>query len=362
MVNIPAIPNNVYASLEASLESPLSPFELARENRYLYYYNTRFNQLQYDSSLYQNSQDYSERFLSHLLDVASFVKRFSSSEKKIVEIGCGKGGFFNVLSQQGFSNLSGFDAAYEGCDPRIEKRYFSDEDKGFNAEIIIMRHTLEHIPSPFQFLRSIIATNSNPNASIVIEVPCFDWIVKHQAWWDLSYEHCNYFSEESFRSAFPNSIIKKVFDDQYLLVKADSADFLEFDNIPSQTYDDIKLESLFPFFQMRGNGMSDLHFWNQSYFHGRYWVWGCATKGVLLLFHMKQLFSDYHPPEGCIDINPSKQSKYLPSLGYRVMHPEFLYSHLQDGDTIIVSNPAYHSEIESMVSTNTRKKFNLVSI
>ena len=362
-VNIPSIPNNVYENLEESLKSPLSPFALARNHQYGYYFNQEFKHLKYDATLYQSSPDNSNKFQSHLMNVVSFVKRFTYPNKKIVEIGCGKGGFFDVLSQQGFSNLSGFDSAYEGNDSRIQKRYFSHLDMGFSADMIIMRHTLEHIPSPFDFLRSIFEINSNKNASIIIEVPCFDWIVKHQAWWDLTYEHCNYFSEESFKSVFPSSIIERVFDDQFLLVKADSAELQgSYDISYSQNYDCINLESLFSFFQAKHDSIKDLDFWRESYSQSRYWIWGCATKGVLLLFHMKESFSDYHSPVGCIDNNPSKQSKYLPSLGYQVMSPEFLYRNIQDRDTIIVPNPAYLADINSMLSSNTSKRFNLVSI
>ena len=361
-MKIPAIPNNVYASMEEALDSPLLSFALTKDCNYCYHFNKEYEQLQYDSTLYQNSQDNSETFRSHLLNVACFVKRFSSPQTKIVEIGCGKGGFFNVLSQEGFQNLSGFDVAYEGVDTRIQKRYFSDIDMGFNADMIILRHTLEHIPSPFEFLRTILSINSNPNTTIVIEVPCFDWIIKHQAWWDLSYEHCNYFSEESFKSVFPSCIVEKVFDGQYLLVKADYGDLLKSDSPLPHSYEDIKVESLFSFFQARKSSVFDLNLWHKSDSNGRYWIWGCATKGVLFLYHMKKYFVDYQSPVGCIDINPSKQSKYLPSLGYKVMNPEFLYSCMEDGDTVVASNPVYVAEINSMISTNTGKSFKLISI
>ena len=361
-MKVPSIPCNVYTSLAESLNSPLSPFLFARHKHYCYHFNKEFSKLQYDATLYQASQEYSSRSQSHYLNVASFVKRFASPDNRIVEIGCGKGGFFDVLSRQGFLNLSGFDTTYEGNDSRIKKRYVSHLDTGLSADMIILRHTLEHIPSPFDFLRSIFEINSNKNTSIIIEVPCFDWIVKHQAWWDLTYEHCNYFSEESFRRFFPGAIVEKVFDDQYLLVKADSADLIERVKIPSKTYDDIKIESLFSFFKTRHASIKDLEFWKESQSQGRYWIWGCATKGVLLLFHMKESFSDYYSPVGCIDDNPGRQSKYLPSLGYKIMNAEFLYRNIQDGDTIIVPNPAYLAEINSRLISNTDKRFNLVSI
>lgn len=356
IVKIPSIPNNVYLTLEDSLSSPVSLFLLSKHLHYRYFFNKSYLQLKYDKTLYQNSQNCSPRFQHHLMNVTSFIKRFSSSEWNIAEIGCGKGDFLDILSQQGFVNLAGFDSAYEGSNPLIQNRYFSEEDTGFNADMIIMRHTLEHIPFPFDFLRKLLSINSNNNASIVIEVPCFDWIVNHQSWWDLSYEHCNYFTIESFKSIFPNCTIEKVFDNQYLLVKADYRDII--DPPPSlNEFEDVDVKDIFLFFRSSDIHDSDLDFTKNNFNEGRYWIWGSATKGVLMLYHLKSMFFNYKSPLGCIDINPSKQTRYLPSLGYQVMSPEFLYSNIQDGDIIVITNPTYKSEIISLLYINTDSKF-----
>ena len=43
---------------------------------------------------------------------------------------------------------------------------------------------------------------SNTNAYILIEVPDLNWIVKKQAFWDITYEHVNYFSQISLNKLF----------------------------------------------------------------------------------------------------------------------------------------------------------------
>lgn len=359
-MKIPSIPNNVYSTREESLSAPISQFSLSKHLHYGYFLNKEYQQIKYDKTLYQNSQNSSERFQNHLMEVISFIKRYSSPESDVVEIGCGKGHFFDILNQQGYANLAGFDSTYEGSNPLIQKRYFGEEDKGLNADVIILRHTLEHIPSPFEFLRKLLLINSNNNTSIIIEVPCFDWIINQQSWWDLSYEHCNYFTLESFKSLFPNCIIEKVFDSQYLLVKADYQDIVA--TSPPDEFVDVDVKEIFPFFLSNNIDDKELYFVKGNFNEGRYWVWGSATKGVLMLYHLKSMFSNYKPPLGCVDINPSKQTQYLTSLGYQVMNPDFLYSNIQDGDIVVITNPAYEMEIVSLLSINTNRKFKVFSI
>lgn len=74
--------------------------------------------------------------------------------KKIIEIGCGKGYFLEMLRKNGF-DVTGFDPAYEGDNPYIVKDYYSDQYSHLNADLIILRHTLEHIDDPLKFLHSI---------------------------------------------------------------------------------------------------------------------------------------------------------------------------------------------------------------
>lgn len=357
-MHLPLVTNNSYPNRDDALRCPLGLFALAKHSRFNYFFNKEYQQVEYDSTLYQNSVEGSREFQSHLLHVASYIKGFTTPSDKVVEVGCGKGDFFNILSQEGFQSLHGFDRIYEGNDSRINKRYFSEQDVNFNADIIVLRHTLEHIPHPFRFLLNILKINSNKNASLVIEVPSFDWITSHQAWWELGYEHCNYFTRDSFTTIFPNADVSEVFNNQYLLAKLDYNDIQEDVLNLSDDFEEVDVESLFPFL---GGSLNAIDNWKNFFSSKRYWIWGSASKGVLLLFHMKQFVGEYVSPVGCIDINPFKQSNYLPSLGYKVMSPVYLYDNLQNGDTVIVSNPNYLQEIKAMISSNTNKSFEILS-
>ena len=117
------------------------------------------------------------------------LKSFGIENKKIVEVGCGKGVFFNMMLDEGI-DCWGFDPTYEGNNERIKKEYFDESQKGIAADVIIMRHTLEHITRPFSFLHTIAKANEY-KGFLFVEVPTFDWIADKNAFWDIFYEHCN---------------------------------------------------------------------------------------------------------------------------------------------------------------------------
>jgi hypothetical protein len=94
-----------------------------------------------------------------------------------------------MLVATGFDNVVGCDPTYEGTNPRVIKRNFAAE-LGIRADAIVLRHVLEHIQDPVDFLRQLKDANGG-QGRIYIEVPCFDWICRHRAWFDIFYEHVN---------------------------------------------------------------------------------------------------------------------------------------------------------------------------
>ena len=84
-----------------------------------------------------------------------------------------------------------------------------------------MRHVLEHILNPINFLSEVKKSNGGQGL-IYIEVPCFDWIMKNRTWFDIFYEHINYFRLDDFKRMFGRVIeCGYCFGGQYLYVIAD---------------------------------------------------------------------------------------------------------------------------------------------
>src|SRR5690606_6279113 len=89
-------------------------------------FNSAFNPpvMDYDPA-YQNEQGTSPLFRSHLDGVADLIETHMG-RKSLVEVGCGKGTFLELLLRRGV-DVSGFDPTYEGDNPLVRKEYFSEE-------------------------------------------------------------------------------------------------------------------------------------------------------------------------------------------------------------------------------------------
>lgn len=278
---------------------------------------------------YQNEQAVSKVFQNHLNQVKEIIQQHFA-RLSLIEVGCGKGYFLEVLQKSGFQ-IYGLDPTYEGSNPDIIKDFFTP-DIGIQGEGIILRHVLEHIQNPLEFCSKIRETNGG--GKIDIEVPCFDWIIKHRAWFDIFYEHVNYFRMSDFYRMF-DTIYESgyIFGEQYLYVVAD----LNTLKIPVNDPDD-RIE--FPEDFIEGvnryaNYLTSKPLQNAA-------VWGGASKGVIFSLFMQHFGAKI---DIVIDINPAKHGKYLPATGIQVCPPEKAIKHLAGGTDIFVMNSNYLPEI-----------------
>lgn len=114
-----------------------------------------------------------------------------------------KGVFSGKVFANGF-DVTGFDPTYEGNNPRVEREYFKPGSIN-QANGLILRHVLEHVLILSTSRRQIAEANRG-TGRIYIEVPCFDWICMRRAWFDVFYEHVNYFRLSDFRRIFDTVI------------------------------------------------------------------------------------------------------------------------------------------------------------
>lgn len=352
-MKLPATNNNIYTSESEARTSPVSEFSLAVSDQYQYLFNFEFTEPTYDPHRYQNEQALSPFFRNHLLKVAEVLAdRFGTSDF-VCEVGCGKGSFLEILEESGFDNIVGFDRAYEGDNPKIIKDYLSVRYQPLNADVVVLRHVLEHISDPIRFLNEVEINNGQP-CKFVIEVPSADWILKSDSFWDFTAEHANYFTKESFRAMFGNLELVEMFGGQYLLALCESSN-LRINGHRSWTKSTV-LEKMIM-------DSTSAHHATRILRSGRYWVWGGSAKGVMLLFHLSQLLgTTFHQPEAIIDINPAKQGSYAAVTGIPIVAPSRLYEMALDGDTVLVVNPNYEHEVRAMIKTSCDKSVTVVSL
>ncbi len=339
---VPVFQNKVYPTAEAALSAEYGVVELVQSNTSGFIFNSAFNPdlMNYDIH-YQNEQSNSKVFRDHLKFVMELLKKHGIQDKKVVEIGCGKGVFFDMMLEEEIDCI-GFDPTYEGDNPKIIKEYFDESYNDINADIILMRHTLEHIPNPFSFIREIAKAN-NFKGKLFVEVPTIDWIREKGAFWDIFYEHCNYFSESSLSSMFEDAETGNFFGGQYIHLWADLSKLKD-------TIGDVKFD---PQSELVFTAAIDscTKLLNS---HESFAIWGAGAKGstFLNLLDPKKEHVKY-----VIDINPAKQGKHIACTGHPIFSPDKLED--EPVNAIIVMNENYITEIESMIKDQNTKIYTL---
>jgi len=218
---LPVLQNTTFATREEALASDRGAMCLVQDADTGLIRNAAFDpaKLIYDEN-YQNEQSCSSGFQRHLDEVQSIIGQHFAG-RKLLEIGCGKGVFLERLLADGW-DVKGIDPAYEGTNPHVVKALF-EPSLGMSGDAVVLRHVLEHIENPYAFLSKIAEANGN-RGLIYIEVPCFDWICRHRAWFDVFYEHVNYFRLSDFHRMFGTVLQSgRIFGEQYLYVVADLA-------------------------------------------------------------------------------------------------------------------------------------------
>ena len=149
-IYLPALPNAPF--FKSEINNTFAPIKLRRNIKLDFVENAVFDsQLINYSKNYENSQAYSKKFVSHMTKVISILKKNFKKGSRMIEVGCGKGDFLEMLLIDGFFKVRGYDASYDGRNPLIEKRYLNIDDK-LEAELIVLRHVLEHVKNPYKFL------------------------------------------------------------------------------------------------------------------------------------------------------------------------------------------------------------------
>jgi hypothetical protein len=350
---VPVHQNSLVDSEPAARSAPRGDLALCVCARCGFVFNGAFDSrlLRYGED-YENSQDWSAVFERYLDDhVRHMVDENNLRGANIVEVGCGKGRFLQKLVLADPGNRGwGFDPSYVGPDETLDGRvkfrreFFGGGPAGVAADFVVCRHVIEHVADPVGLLKMVrAAVPDGKNVRLFFETPCFDWILKGSVFWDIFYEHCNYFTSSSLRAAFEVAgysvlTVSHVFGGQYLWLEATTA--------PSETYfDPEEMPARAQAFAARVREYEDNMRRRLQLFDGPVAVWGAGAKGVTfanVLDPQRQLLR-------CIvDINQRKQGRFVPGTGHEIVAPEALgplgVRH------VIVMNPYYSSEIAAQAT------------
>lgn len=351
ILDIPVFCNVLLKSRTEALKAPKGNIKLCSCNNCSHVFNASFKPeiMDYDQD-YENSLHFSSVFNKYAENLADYIiSKYNIRNKDIIDIGCGKGDFLNIICNRGNNKGTGFDKSYvpKHNDKNITfiQDFYSDKYLSYNAELILCRQVLEHIPKPGEFLNSFDKAIKSKDSSIVFfEVPNAMYTIESLGIWDLIYEHCSYFTAHSLYSLF-NSYgyavldLKEQFSGQYLSIEL-SPDKSKSGNISVPVPD----KSLFNKFKKEYE--SKIEYWqkviaSQKYEGKKIVVWSAGSKGVTFL--------NLVDPEGYInfvvDVSPQKQNLFVPGTGQQIISPDKLKE--IKPDTVIIMNPVYELEIRN---------------
>ena len=354
---VPIAQNFILPTVEEALNCPVGALDMQRCTVCGFVWNAAFDStlMVYDAT-YDNDQNFSDRFVDHIGQVAARIEREIDADQTInlVEVGCGQGAFMGLMGRRLGNRLRsaiGFDPAWQ-ADPRhlppcgkVRAKYFRSDsilrdDPAPN--LVISRHVIEHVPDPLGFLRAI--RGAIPHGTLVfIETPDVDWILRNGVFFDFYYEHCSIFAQPTLVLAlelagFEVKDVRPMFDDQYQLATAvASSEPAARDPLPTGRYDDLgflaKRAEFIGGLTAAIDGLGP---------RGSVALWGGASKGVTICLTLPAAGERI----GCvIDINERKQGGYLPGSAIPIVSPTEAAS--RGIKTAVVVNPAYLNEIRA---------------
>lgn len=307
---------------------------------------------------YENDQSQSKRFLAHMQDMAFRVRAAANGRPlRVVEVGCGQGQFLKLVMGDcpaAQDRAGGFDPSYVGADLpgyQIHRSYFGPDSAkalDFQPNVIVSRHVIEHIHDPLGMLSAVRgALGQARDAKVFFETPSIQWIFENDAFWDLCYEHCSYFTPASLAYAFEVSgfepqKVETVFGGQYLWVEALTSEPKRAAQEPDDT---LAIRFAKKTAERQKHWRSRLTALAPK---GKVAVWGAATKGAMFV---QNVDPDRVLVDCLIDINPMKQNQYIPITAHPVVNWQTAIA--QGVSTVIVTNPNYLAEIQKTLGAQS---------
>ncbi|CAN5644432.1 class I SAM-dependent methyltransferase [soil metagenome] len=360
VANVPITVGLLWPTQAEARQSPVGDIQLAYCRHCGFVYNRLFEpeKLVYAPG-YEISLHHSPLYRTFMADVAQYlIAQYTLHNQSVIEIGCGKAIFLQLLCQLGANEGFGFDPAleHEGIEMVGEARltlvrdYYTQHYAHLPHALICCRHVFNQLAQPRNFLTTLRQIIGEQTETVLyFEIPNGEYSFRGQATWNVFYERCSYFTEQTLAQIFAMSgfevlrVVPCYADDQYLSIEARPSGIRSWDS--SQTSTTLP-NTLYAYAAHYHQKIIDwqirLRMMQQA--NQRVVAWGSGGQGITFL----NVLQTQQQVAYVVDINPERQGKFVPGSGQQVVGPEFLQQYRPD--VVLITNPTYEHEIKQTVA------------
>ena len=154
--------------------------------------------IRYDAGYLTTSCEVSGAGWLPTLEYLPYVLRhWTGSPPSVCDVGCGQGEFVAALRGRGVEAV-GFDPVLRAPGEHLYRDYWTPQDSRGDADLLVMRCVLPHIPDPWAWLQRAA---SRPR-HVLIEFQRLEWLVEKSVWYGLNHDHVNYFRLQDFTTRY----------------------------------------------------------------------------------------------------------------------------------------------------------------
>ncbi len=354
--DMPLVCNRLFDTPEEVAAAASGDLELVQCQICSHIFNATFDlELLSYADGYENSLHHSPTFAGFADSLArELVERYDLHGWTVVEIGCGDGRFLMAICEAGGNSGYGFDPSQKdwtwdsgsGAKLQVTSGLFSPATSNLTPKLICCRHVLEHLDEPAGLLNALrVDRFADAGTIFYFEVPNGNFVMHPQGVWDHIYEHYSCFTPESLAYLFQSRGFRVLqtgtsFADQFLWVHARLGNGQDSPRPTAPGRDEAR---------RTGQGYEDLiNTWRERLTKLKndgkaVAVWGAGSKGVTFV----NLMDPAGAIDAVVDINPSKQGRFVPGTRHRVIAPEKLRA--RPPNVVIAMNPVYTNEIAKMI-------------
>ena len=269
-----------------------------------------------------------------------WINQNNLQKKKIIEVGCGRGEYIDLLISAGATEVSGIEYSKKNVAVAKEKglkiyQGYLDSDfelpSDFKFDAFTIFSFLEHWPNPNQGLKLIHSVLS-ADAVGLVEVPNFELILNKGLYSEFTTDHIFYFDRNSFSLLLENNgfeviSIETIWYDYILSARVRKRPFLDVTN----------------FLNIQAKIKSQLGVFINHHSRRAVAIWGAGHQ-ALAVIAMANVSDQI---KYIIDSAPFKQGKFTPATHLPIVSPEHLISN--PPEAVIVMAAGYSNEVVRMI-------------